>query len=573
MLLRAARSIGLVLVLALLCAPWVNVPADNADSAGMQAHLYSLFEARDLLYDDDYAALGMSPLFAFVTERGVVSNHWPAGASFVQLPGWWLGRVAGESLVGEGVSARAAVWTIPLLGVRCWALLVWVWLGARVFGWLRRRVERGTAALASAALLLGTPALAYASEYPVRPHLWGAVFVALALMRWWDAVEHAREDPERAAARWERALELAAYVGLATAIRPQLAPLALLVAHERIYAARELDLGGRLRTILGHGLVSAGVFALWPALVVRMQLWMYGNLGDYAAGGELSHHLRAFLLSTHHGALLWCPVLVLGVLGLAIGAAERQPGALLLLGLMLLQVWLDAGTREIEPYHVLGTRTWTGGTSFGPRKLLDAIPLMLPGVVWLSTWLAGQEPLEASRWRRRLAAASSLALVPTLLLLAAAFIDHRTCSLILDPEHYLIALGLAFDPSAWSLAWAQRSLPSHVVLRVALVAGLPLAMGVVATLRARGKDEPRSLAGPLSWRRRAAASGFVVYGVIAHLWLSQLQANSATRLAAEPQRMQRAAAQLNPWHEAVIAQIPAHHEELREHLGPEAAPP
>ena len=77
------RAWLVVLALCALTAPWWNIPRDQADSAGMLAHLHALFVDADLLFDDDYAALGMSPLFAFVTDEGVVSNHWPAGASWL----------------------------------------------------------------------------------------------------------------------------------------------------------------------------------------------------------------------------------------------------------------------------------------------------------------------------------------------------------------------------------------------------------------------------------------------------------------------------------------------------------
>jgi hypothetical protein len=560
-----------VVALAAICAPWVNILTDNADGAGMQAHLHGLFEARDLLYDDEFAALRMSPLFAFVTERGVVSNHWPAGASFLQAPGWLLGRLAGLALVGEGVSERAATWTVPLLGLRCWALLVLVWLIARVDRWLLGRVARRTATLTCVALLLGTPLLYYAAESPLRPHLWGAAVVAVLTMRWFDAIEQATADPERAAASLRRPLELAIYVGLATAVRPQLAILAVLVAHERWIASAELSLADRIKLLARHGAVCAGAFLVWPLLVLRMQVWMYGGglgggLGDYA--GEATHHLREFALSTHHGALVWCPVLLLGLLGLAIGAAGRQRGALLLLGLLAVQIWLDAGTREIEPFRVLGTRTWTGGTAFGPRKLLDAVPLMLPGVVWLSRWLEIQAPSDRRRWQLRLSAAALLALVPTTLLLAAAIVDPNVCSEIIDADRLVIALGLGFDPDNWAHAWAQRALPLKLALTVAAIVGLPLAGLVVADLRRTGSVRRGSESKRASWPWIAV----LVAGLAAHAWLLHLEQRSEALLEADPTRMPRAAAAMNPWHVATVAEIPSHHARLRARLGPGAAP-
>jgi hypothetical protein len=546
----------IVLVLVAISAPWLAIPVDNADSAGMQAHLHGLFETRDLLYDDEYAALQMSPLFAFVTERGVVSNHWPAGASFVQAPGWLLGRLAGVTLVGDGVSERAATWTMPLLGLRAWAIVLLAGLLAGVHAWLRLRVGARTATLATVAFAIGTPLTYYAIESPLRPHLWGAAVVAMATMRWFDAIDRAARDREAARKDWRRSLELAVWVGLATAIRPQLAMLALLVAHERWCASAGLAWSARARLLAVHGLAGALVFAIWPLVVLRMQIWMYGGMTDY--GGEVSQHVRDFLLSTHHGALVWCPVLVLGVLGLAIGLVQRRAGAALLMLLFAAQIWLDAGTREIEPYTVLGTRTWTGGTAFGPRKLLDAMPLLLPGVVWLHGWLSEQADAERRTWQRRLFVATVLAVLPTVLLLAAAFLDPSVCSTVLDGERLLVALSLPFDLDNWTMAWSTRDLPLRVTLRVAAIVGLPLAVAVVlvsSSSRARG------------WPWMWVVLGL---GVAANLWLGHIERRSEDLLDADPSRMATAAERMHPWHEATVAAIPRHHEELRARLGEQA---
>ncbi len=544
----------LVLVGLAVVAPWFNVPSDNADGAGMLAHLQGIFVEGDLLYDDEYQALGMSPLFAFVTERGLVSNHWPIGAIVLQAPGWWLGRAAGLLLVGEGVSDRAATWTIPLLGLRTWALIVLGALLWLVWTWLRERTAPVMASLATLALLLGTPLLYYATEAPMRPHLWGALVVTLLICRWASAIERAQSDPIAARARGVGpAIELAALAGLACAIRPQLAPLALLVAHERWWVGQGLERSARLRLWLGHGVIAALVFLPWATLNLQLHAWMYGE-GLRAVSGDVTLHLRAFLLSTHHGALVWCPVLVLGVLALAIGTAQRRVGALLLLLLFAVQVWLDAGTREIEPYTVLGTRTWTGGTAFGPRKLLDAMPLLLPGVVWLHRWLLELPDPEARRWRVRLTVALVLAVLPTLLLHMAAWIDPQVTSTVMDGERLSIAMSLPFDPDAWAGAVARRGLPIRVPLMSMLVVGLPLMVGMTVIVRL----------GP-----RVPALGWVlvVLGVSAQVWLVVLERRTERIIAAQPERIELARQRMHPTHEAVVAAIPAYHELLRTRLG------
>ncbi len=555
---RVFAGLLLVVLLVAISAPWTLIPSDNADGAGMRAHLHALFEARELLYDDEYAQLRMSPLFAFVTDEGLVSNHWPIGASFVQAPGWLLGRLAGSALLGsEGVriSERAATWDIPLLGLRSFAILVLVWIGVVVFRWLEPQVGRATAAIGLAAMLLGTPLIYYAAEAPERPHLWGFCAVTLLTMRWFSLVD----GDAQPRGRLRDALELSVYAGLATAIRPQLAVLALLVAHERFVASRGLATRERLSLILRHGLACAAAFVVWPLLVVGMQLWMYGGLSDYQ--GEVSHHLRAFLLSTHHGALVWCPVLVIGLLGLAIGAARRELSAALLIAVLVIQIWLDAGTREIQPYAVLGTRTWTGGTSFGPRKLLDAMPLLLPGVVWMHRWLAEQDPGERRRWQRRLSIATILAVIPTVLLLAAAWLDPKVCSDVLDGERLLNAMTLPFDVDSWTRMFARRDVPIRITLTVAGLVGLPLAIGLVAALFGRRSTE----------RPRASWAWLLVlgYGVAANAWVLVLQHRTDAMVVEQPERIAAARGRMNPWHELMVREIPRHQALLDARLGPD----
>lgn len=544
----------------LVSAPWYAIPTDNADGAGMVAHLHALFESRELLYGDEYRALGMSPLFAFVTERGVVSNHWPAGASFVQAPGWLLGRGAASMVVGEGISERAATWILPVLGVRVWACLALAWLLGRVFVWLEGRgFGRGGATLIVVASLLGTPLLYYATEAPQRPHLWGAIVVAVLTMRWLDALEDPRD---RGLAE---PMLLASLAGLAAAIRPQLAPLCLLVAVERWYASADLPPGQRARTLARHGGATALAWAVWPLVVFAMQRWMYGDFTAHASGAALTHHVRAFLLSTHHGALIWCPVLVLGALGLAIGATERQRGAIVLIVLLAVQVWLNAGTRELEPYAVLGTRTWAGGTAFGPRKLVDATPLMLAGVVWIDRWVAEQGQA-AARWRRRLAVATGLAIVPTTLLAVAAWLDPNVTSTVLDGERFAIALSLPFDPENWTAAAKRRALPHRVPLTFALVVGLPLASLIAWDLRARlqptATNAPAELGSARVWSMAAAT---IVAGLLANAWVLGLRARS------DAQRRQPdfdvGLPHPSPAHEQTVAAIPAHQALLRRRLG------
>ncbi len=537
------RAAVRVLVLLAVCAPWFNIVRDNADSAGMLAHLHGLFVDADLLYDDEYRALRVTPTFAFVTAEGVVSNHWPAGASWLQAPGYGLGLWAARALESASGPRFSPYGAVVLLAVRTLAMLV---LSGVVRAIARAHAEVAqlgrAGVLAAAAWILGTPLLYYASEAPLRPHLWGFAAMTALVLAWW------RRD-------WgtplQRAVVLGALAGLAAGIRPQLAPMWLLVL-EDVWCCRD----GRIRRV-GVSVLAA---AAWPLLHVRVQLWMYGaDLDGYAT--QTSHHLRAFLFSPYHGALIWSPVLMVGIAGLLWSVRRRHRAAWLLALLFAHQVWLDSGMRDIAPFEVLGTRTWSGGTSFGARKLLDALPLLLPISLELMRAIR-----DRPRARTALAAVVLALMVPSVLLLAAAFVEPNTTAALLDWQGLSVVLERPLSSAAWGDAAAARRVPLKVWgVLVGLVA-LPLALcavrtdTVVARMRVPGKVG-------------LAAFGLLGGAVVAHVWLSVALVRSDLALVDDPQRMAAARAWMHPAHEATVARIPARHATLRALLGEHAAPP
>ncbi len=537
------RRLIRLLVLLAVCAPWFNIVRDNADSAGMLAHLHGAFVDADLLYDNEMNALRLTPTFAFVTGEGVVSNHWPAGATWLQAPGYGLGLVAGRALVSTGLRFNP-YGAVPLLAVRTLAMLVLVGLArllARVYTEAAGTARAG--AIAQLAWVAGTPLLYYASEAPLRPHVWGFGAMLVFILAWrnrgWGTP-------------MSRVVVLGALLGLATGIRPQLAPLWLLVAEDAWHGGSSRD---RLRR-LGAGAVAA---AAWPLLHLRLQLWMYGaDLGGYAS--QTTHHLRAFLFSPYHGVLTWSPVVLLGIVALVWGVARRERAAWLLLGLFAHQVWLDCGMRDIGPYAVLGTRTWSGGTSFGARKLLDALPLLLPGTLGIVAWAR-------VRGRLRLLAALTLALVvPAVALLAASFVDPNTTGALLDWRGYAVVLERPLSTSAWGDAALARALPLKVWAVLVAVVALPLCLAATRTADGIAK---------VSASARVGLAGVLLMGgaVLAHLSLTVLMVRSDMALADDPQRMAVARARLHSAHEAAVARIPARHATLRALLGDHAAPP
>jgi hypothetical protein len=152
------------------------------------------------------------------------------------------------------------------------------------------------------------------------------------------------------------------------------------------------------------------------------------------------------------------------------------------------------------------------------------------------------------------------------LLHAAAFVaPEATTGTILDGRGLVETMGILLDGAAWSTALEQRALPWAVAFVVGGVVAAPLALGLGRVAQAaRRLDEVAAV--------RLGAAAVLSVAALAHVWSTVLQVRSDAILLEEPARMQVAAQQMHPLHEATVARIPAHHATLQAILGEGAAP-
>lgn len=207
----------------------------------------------------------------------------------------------------------------------------------------------------------------YSVAEPIMPHAPGAALVSLLLLLW----IRAREAPERRG-RW---LAAATAAGLVISIQRYnvyfLLPLvwdgvAVVRRHWRVAADR--------RALLARAVALSAFFSLGVVPLLLLAI-------SKPAGGLLSpDHMRAFvgdwsrphvfeiLYSSNGGLFVWTPWALLAVPGLILFARlRRQLGAILL-------VTLACGI-----YLLATSPQWTGGWSFGSRRLTEAFPVLVLG--------------------------------------------------------------------------------------------------------------------------------------------------------------------------------------------------
>lgn len=611
--------------------PWWRIPIDNADTAGMVAHHETLWWDQDLLYDDEYEGLAMSPMFAFVhPDTGLVSNHWPSGAVWLQAPGYLLGAAAAEIAIVQGWVGPGARRVFPLLGVRAELVA----LLALVFGWafwrLRTRFAASNLWGAGVVGLLGTPAFYYVVEAPMRPHAWGMLVTLIVVVIWLDdptsndieginapqgalsravSLKHRQPptSPTTLSAGQLRALLLGGAVGLATSIRPQLATLVVLVIEDQIRRARpaadvDAEVPARrifgavdVRQLLQHGALAAAAFCLLASLGARHLFATQGWGLLKSPTQPLTHHVMAFLFSTHHGVVVWMPLSLLGAAALGFTVVRRDRGALLIGLLLAHQVWLDASSRPIGVYEVMSSRTWAGGTGFAGRKLLDVAPLLLPAV------LSSLERLTV-QGRRIAVFAGGLACVPTVLLTVALIRLPTLASDVLDAAGLRTAMVGALGVGTLAAELDVRRLPLSASLLLGAVAVLPWLVLVVVlvrrgastqqraldqaevhirkdhaqekhasdSVRPQGTTEEQGPNGHSSPRAGAleAVATLLTCAMLAHVWLSWTILNTQAQLEDDPARMDEARGRMNEIHkQQVPLQNAAAEQLLRERLG------
>lgn len=253
-----------------------------------------------------------------------------------------------------------------------------------ITGWLcyliaRRVAEQRIALLSAAALVFGSAVVDYGLFEAHYPHAFAAMMIA-AYFYWW-----LRTRPERTTGQWIVLGLLAGAMALMYWINAILLLLPALDLLPLCWRALRTRNWRAIAGLIGNGLVfmAATLLAFSPQMIAWQILYGSPFTIPHGAGFAEPHGFQvlAMLVSPEHGQLLWAPITGVGMLGMAWYIARRRwEGMLVVLAFTL-----------YFPYNAT-LSSWHGGGPFGLRRIVNVLPLLVPGLACLLAWLG-------RRWR------------------------------------------------------------------------------------------------------------------------------------------------------------------------------
>lgn len=312
----------------------------------------------------DFVAKGYD---AVLTETGYVVNLFAIGSSVLWLPWLLLLRATTAVLPGAPFTGYEPLFVNTLATFSALLGFIALWLSYRVAA---AASGRGAALAAALTLLVATPLLNYQFRVPLYSHTASAFATALCVFVWW-------RHHTRIGRLWDGLL-LGALIGLAALVRWQNAmylalPLITTLYHGWRRPSRRLSFAGRpwrdaLLYLAATGAAALAVFSL------QMSVWrvLYGSFITVPQGGSFLDWRAPFLLpllfSTFRGLLPWMPIFFLALVGLLAIGRTRPALALPLLAVLLLEVYVNASTRD-----------WFAGAGFGPRRFTSELTILVVG--------------------------------------------------------------------------------------------------------------------------------------------------------------------------------------------------
>ncbi len=379
-----ARWTALVL-LACLSLPAVTTRLYASDEIQYFAYLRSLWFDHDLSFENEYRyfhdreiarAHGFRETFLErTTDTGYRINFGTIGPAILWSPFYAAGDVAARTMRALGAPVAVDGFSRPYLAAVTYGSAVYGFLAICLSIFSARRLL-GAGHLAGLAVWVGTPVLFYMYVAAGFAHACSAFAVALFVSLWLVVRE-----------RWTLGglAGLGAVAALMAMVREQDAFFvvgpAIDFAWSVVAARRRGDLA-RVRALLLRLAAGAAVALVCYLPQIGAYLALYGRFGPAPEVAGKMQWLAPFapfvLLSPAHGLLVWTPLVLVSLAGLAwftgggtgrAGIADARRIGICLLAMFAAQVYVSGSVE-----------TWQAAGTFGQRRFVGTTILLVIGL-------------------------------------------------------------------------------------------------------------------------------------------------------------------------------------------------
>jgi hypothetical protein len=163
-------------------------------------------------------------------------------------------------------------------------------------------------------------------------------------------------------------------LGLAGAARAQVTPAIAVLALAAIVGSGSWRRAAGLWTLAAFALGTAALGMVWYGHPLGPRLAMLATMPEsHMVTGTISHQpwigMLGLLVSPNRGIFIFSPVVVVALIGLSASRGTGAPGRALR--------WF--GAAALVQFTVYGSfSVWWAGYSYGPRYLLDLLPMLVP---------------------------------------------------------------------------------------------------------------------------------------------------------------------------------------------------
>ncbi len=376
------RQSGKILTaLLFLTLPLVN-PWVRGDGVGYYAYVRSLLVEHKLDFQNDWRAANQSFTMGRILDDGEIAqtqytptghldNHFAVGPSMLWAPFLVPVHFVMRALQSSGVPVRADGFSRPYIVAMALATALYGFLGL----WLSfllacRYVEPRWALLATLSFWFASSLPVYMYFNPSWSHAHSVFVVALFLWYW------NRTRPERTAQQWAilgliSGLMLDVYyANIALLLVPLLESLGL---YWRAWRTTTHNWHQTRRLLIANLLCfAATLIAFSPTLITRQII--YGHPLELGYGGMTpwnlcSPYCGSVLFSSDHGLLVWTPIVIPALLGLALFLKRGD----------CMAQYLIAACFGF--YYVIAISPWNG-SAFGNRRFLSLTPVFILGLAF-----------------------------------------------------------------------------------------------------------------------------------------------------------------------------------------------